>query len=192
MGLFLLLGYHGMAIKNVGKQRLDEWNLGKTLPGREVILIQGWLNDRTEGVWERAVLSFFCFSSRAQMKEITLRFGQFSHSRPLSLSRLCESGGPPRANWWLQKEFIFVVVLGETGCVLFSVCPWTPQFIHPVQSGQRVAVSLTWTIHFLFCVLIYKHSISVSLYPWAQNSEYGLEYFTAFWIMHKCCKVYFS
>lgn len=114
----------------------DEENLGKTGPGWEMILIQGWLNDRTEGVWERAVLSFFCFSSRAQMKEITPRLANFPHSRPLSLSRLCESEGPPRANWWLQKEFIFVVVLGETGCVLFSVCPCTPLFIQPFRAAS--------------------------------------------------------
>lgn len=148
-----------------------------------------WQDRRSVGASCPFFLLFFFQSSDEGNNSA---FGQFSHSRLLSLSHLCESGGPPRANWWLQKEFIFVVVLGETGCVLFSMCPWTPQFIHPVQSGQRVAVSLTWTIHFLFCVLIYKHSINVSLYPWAQNSEYGPEYFTAFWIMHKCCKFYFS
>ncbi len=170
MGLFLHQSYHGTPVKNVRKERWDEWNLGKTGPGREVILIQGWMNDRTEGEWERAVLSFFCFSSRAQMKEITPRLANFPYSRPLSLSRLCESEGPPRANWWLQKEFIFVVVLGETGCVLFSVCPCTPQFIHPFR-----AVSVT--IHFSFCVLIYNHSISVSLQPWVQKYWNVLQHF---------------
>lgn len=136
-----------------------------------------WQDRRSVGASCPFFLLFFFQSSDEGNNSA---FGQFSHSRLLSLSRLCESGGPPRANWLLQKEFIFVVVLGETGCVLFSVCPWTPQFIHPVQSGQRVAVSLTWTIHFLFCVLIYKHSINVSLHLCAQNSEYRPEYFTAF------------
>lgn len=163
MGLFLHHSYHGTPVKNVRKERWDEWNLGKTGPWREVILIQGWLNDRTEGVWERAVLSFFCFYSRTQMKEITPGLANFSYSRPLSLSLLCESEGPPRANWWLQKEFIFVVVLGETGCVLFSVCPCTLQFIQPFREASVLSCHShgRFTSRFVSSFIITQ---SVSLY----------------------------
>lgn len=163
MGLFLHHSYHGTPVKNVRKECWDEWNLGKTGPWREVILIQGWLNDRTEGVWERAVLSFFCFYSRTQMKEITPGLANFPYSRPLSLSLLCESEGPPRANWWLQKEFIFVVVLGETGCVLFSVCPCTLQFIQPFREASVLSCHShgRFTSRFVSSFIITQ---SVSLY----------------------------
>lgn len=96
-----------------------------------LISIRGRLNDRRR-VWERDVLSFRRFSSRAQIKEITLHLASF----PIQDRRVFHAGAA-RSQWPSAEGVYLCCCSSGRQDVFYSRCvPRTPISFTPLRASS--------------------------------------------------------